>query len=260
MPRSPITSLGIVRVCGLLTLVSLFSGSSALAKSKAKAKAEPVTAPAAEAPTATADQKSSAAASPSTEASASPGAAVTPVVGPSAAGEPSKAEPARKLNKAEIEEAKTQASAAFQSSKYSEAAEILLRVYESDPQPLFLFNAGQAYRKGDKPKEAKAAYEQFLQVAPKHKLAPEVQGYVRDMDALLASKKQAQEISLELDKEKAESRFVKQALDRERSPIYKKPLFWVALAGGLVAAVTIGLGVFAVQVQGYSDLGNRKVK
>lgn len=256
MPRSPITSLGIVRVCGLLTLVSLLAGSSSLAKSKAKAKAEPV----AEAPAAPAEQKSGAAASAPTEASASPGAAATPVAGTSAAGDPAKADPPRKLSKAEVEEAKTQASAAFQSGKYSEAAEILLRVYDSEPQPLFLFNAGQAYRKGDKPKEAKAAYEQFLQVAPSHKLAPEVQGYVRDMDALLASKKQAQEISLELDKEKAESRFVKQALERERSPIYKKPLFWVALAGGLVAVVTIGLGVFAVQVQGYSDLGNRKVK
>ena len=63
---------------------------------------------------------------------------------------------------------------------------------------------GPSVSKGDKPREAKAAYEQFLTVAPQHKLAPEVSGYIRDMDTILSTQKKAQEISLELDKEKAE--------------------------------------------------------
>ncbi len=264
MLRPLSTSLGLARLLWFLAGFSLAALPNADGKTKAKATTDPPPA-AAEAKTSAPPEAKSA--TPPAESAASSSAAV-----PSgAAGGTASASPAgdaassqatgRKLSKAEIDEVKAQASAAFQAGKYTEAAEILRRVYESDPQPLYLFNAGQAYRKGDKPREAKAAYEQFLSVAPQHKLAPEVSGYIRDMDTILSTQKKAQEISLELDKEKAEATFARQALQQERStPIYKKPLFWATVAGGVVIVATAGLIVFGIQAQGFSDLGNRKVK
>ncbi len=137
----------------------------------------------------------------------------------------------------------------------------MLRVFEADPQPLYLFNAGQAYRKGDLPSEAKATYERFLDVAPSHKLAPEVRGYVKDMDTLLATQKKAKEISLELDKEKAEAQFARQALLQERStPIYKRPLFWGLMGTGLLVVLG-GVAVTVATISaGRSDLGTQIVK
>ncbi|HNN92605.1 MAG TPA: tetratricopeptide repeat protein [Pseudomonadota bacterium] len=264
MLRPSSTSLGLARLLLFLAGFSLAALPNAHGKTKAKATTEP--------PPATAEAKSSQPPevkpiTPSGESganSSAPGPSATSggTASASPASDASSAQASgRKLNKAEIDEAKAQASAAFQAGRYTEAAEILRRVYESDPQPLYLFNAGQAYRKGDKPREAKTAYEQFLVVAPKHKLAPEVSGYIRDMEALLLTQKKAQEISLELDKEKAEAMFVRQALQQERgTPIYKKPLFWAGLAGGVIVVSAFGLLAFGVQAQGFSDLGNRKVK
>lgn len=168
--------------------------------------------------------------------------------------------PLPKLGKQDIEAARAQASAHFQAGRYADAAEMLLRVFETEPQPLYLFNAGQAYRKGEKPREAKATYERFLEVAPTHKLAPEVRGYVKDMDALLLTQQKAQQISLELDREKAEADFARRALLQERSkPLYKQPVLWVLLGGGVLAVLT-GLGVagyFSAVSQ--SDLGTQAV-
>lgn len=168
---------------------------------------------------------------------------------------------ATRLAKGEVDAAKAQAGSHFQAGRYRDAAELLLRVYDADAQPIYLFNAGQAFRKGDLPLEAKTTYERFLSVAPDHKLAPEVRGYVKDMDALLATQAKAREISLELDKEKAEAQFARQALLQERTkPVYKRPLFWVLLgAGVLVTATVVGVLGWSVSVS-RSDLGTQTVR
>lgn len=257
MLRSPTGSPGLLHRLGIVLLCLSLALPTAQGKSKAKAKAETTS----EVTTAPAEEK--AAPSPATD-SPPPTAAAASQPAPASTSPPSDTGvgslPKGKLSKAEIDAAKALASSAFQVGKYSDAAEILLRVYESDPQPLYLFNAGQSYRKGDKPREAKAAYEKFLQAAPEHRLAPEVVGYIRDMDTILATQKKTQEISIELDKEKAEAQWARQALQQERAPLYKKPLFWATVAGGVVVVATIGLVVLAIQSQGFSDLGNRRVK
>lgn len=257
-------SVCVLRVLGVLALSALVLVPSAQGKSKTKAKPEPAAAaPAASAADRAAPAGPDSDSSPSGAGPTSPAASEgtsTPTTASSAADAGVSIQPKRKLTKAEIDESKAQAATAFQTGKYSAAAELLLRVYEADPQPLYLFNAGQSYRKGDKPLEAKNAYEQFLRVAPDHRLAPEVVGYIRDMEAILATQKKAQEISFELDKEKAEANSARQALQAERAPLYKKPLFWATVAGGVVVVATIGIVVFAIQAQGFSDLGNRRVK
>lgn len=191
-----------------------------------------------------------------TAAASTPASATTAATSPEA-----KPAPAAPLAKGEIDGAKAQAGAHFQAGRYRDAADLLLRVFEADPQPLYLFNAGQAYRKGDLPGEAKATYERFLDVAPNHKLAPEVRGYVKDMDTLLATQKKAKEISLELDKEKAEAQFARQALQQERStPIYKRPLFWGLMGTGLLVVLG-GVAVTVATISaGRSDLGTQIVK
>ena len=69
----------------------------------------------------------------------------------------------------------------FHDEHYPEAAAALEAAYRAEPKPLFLFNAGQAYRKGDRPREALAQYQRFLALAPDDPLAAEARGYIRDM-------------------------------------------------------------------------------
>ena len=119
--------------------------------------------------------------------------------------------------KAEIDATLAEAAAMFKAGQHVEAADKLMLVYESDPQPLLLFNAGQAYRRAKRPRQAKEAYQTFLSVAPNHSLCPEVRGYVRDMDTLLELQQREQQISLQLQQEKEVATSAQQALQQERS-------------------------------------------
>jgi tetratricopeptide (TPR) repeat protein len=145
-----------------------------------------------------------------------------------------------------------EAAALFKAGQHVEAADKLMLVYDTDPQPLLLFNAGQAYRRAKRPSQAKEAYQRFLSAAPEHSLVPEVRGYVRDMDTLLEMQQREQQISLQLQQEKEVSTSAQQALQKERSkPLHKRPLFWGLVAGvgiAAVAAATIG-GIIGVRVQ-----------
>lgn len=160
--------------------------------------------------------------------------------------------PKKPRTKAEIDATLAEAASMFKAGQHVEAADKLMLVYESDPQPLLLFNAGQAYRRAKRPKQAKEAYQTFLSVAPNHALCPEVRGYVRDMDTLLELQQREQQISLQLQQEKEVATSAQQALQQERSrPIYKRPLFW-GLVAGLGVAVLAGVtaaGVIGVRVQ-----------
>ena len=160
--------------------------------------------------------------------------------------------PKKPRTKAELDATLVEAATMFKAGQHVEAADKLMLVYESDPQPLLLFNAGQAYRRAKRPKQAKEAYQTFLSVAPNHSLCPEVRGYVRDMDTLLELQQREQQISLQLQQEKEVATSAQQALQQERTkPIYKRPLFW-GLVAGLGVAVIAGVtaaGVIGVRVQ-----------
>lgn len=165
----------------------------------------------------------------------------------------------------------------FESRQYLESAEELTKAFAVDAQPLFLFNRGQAYRLADRPQDALSSYQEFLQLAPTHRLAPEAKGYVADMRVLLAereraelarrlleteqqrSSQEAELLKLRANRTEEDQRRLAEQLERSRRPLYKRAWFW-GLMGGIVAATAtaIGVGVYysnAPQVEGgFADI------
>lgn len=154
------------------------------------------------------------------------------------------ADPPRKLTPAEVESTLSEASTLFKSGQHEQAARKLLLVYDTSPQPILLFNAGQAFRRAKLPRDAKDCYSRFLDAAPQSPLGPEVRGYVRDMDTLIEMQQREQDISLQLKQEQAAATSAQQALQQERStPVYKRTWFWVTMVSvgvAVIAGVTVG--------------------
>lgn len=136
----------------------------------------------------------------------------------------------------------------FKEQKYSAAAEQLKLAYETQPNPLFLFNAGQAYRKAMWPLESKQMYERFVEAAPEHPLVPEAKGYIQTLTSLIEERQAKQKVELtliekqgELQEQVRKREEAQRALERAKNPpIYRKPWFW-AVTGGAVAAVGVTL-------------------
>jgi len=165
---------------------------------------------------------------------------VTATAAPS--GSPSQTTAAPPRTKAEIDAALADANSLFKAGQHVEAADKLLLIYAASPQPIYLFNAGQAYRRAKRPAQAKDAYQRFVDTAPGHPLVPEVRGYLRDMQTLEEMQRHEQQISLQLQQEKADATFARQALQQERStPLYKRPMFWGVVAGVGLALVAGGI-------------------
>lgn len=124
----------------------------------------------------------------------------------------------------------------YKAGEYLEAANELNLAYSLQPQPVFLFNIAQAYRKGRASRAAKEMYQRFVEVAPTHPLAPEARGYIQDMEALERAEVQNQVMrrQLELDLQR----------QAERRAIYKRPWFWGVIGAAVgVTAIAIGVGV-----------------
>ncbi len=246
-----------LRALFIIGLIVLSSGPSEARRSKSKhsadtsqqaaeqtgagketdpAKAAPVPSSQVQAPQATA-----APASPANTTAGAAKADSSPPVSP--------ADPPHKLSPTEVESTLADASNLFKAGQHEQAAKKLLLVYDTSPQPLLLFNAGQAFRRAKLPKEAKDCYVRFLEVAPQSPLVPEVRGYVRDMDTLLEMQQREQEISLRLKQEQAAATSAQQALQKERStPVYKRGWFWVVMGSvGLVVITGVGVGGFIGQ-------------
>jgi tetratricopeptide (TPR) repeat protein len=144
----------------------------------------------------------------------------------------------------------TRARQLFQERKFAEAAQALQRAYAFDPNPLFLFNAGQAYRKAEQRKEALEMYQRYLEVDEKGPLAAEARGYVSDLQAFLKAQERLQDAQVELETKESQSKktqealkaekerslFMEQALKKETNkPFYKKSWFYaVAGIGGFL--------------------------
>lgn len=149
----------------------------------------------------------------------------------------------------------TKARQLFEEQKYDEAADALREAFRLAPNPLFLFNAGQSYRKGKSKAKALEMYRQFLQEAPEHKLAAEAKGYVTELESELALQERLSSIKLELEAEKLTTKEAQEraeqaqkALDKERKkPWYKRPWFY-ALAGSIGGALVLTAGVAAIVV------------
>lgn len=140
------------------------------------------------------------------------------------------------------------AKQAFQSQDYNTAAEALQKAYAVEPRSLYLFNAAQAYRKGERYKDALDLYEKFLQTDPDNRLAPEAKGYVADLKALLATKAQAEKIQIELQSEQAAKQQIAQQLEQARKPpFYKRAAFWGPVGAAVAVALIVGVTVLGVQ-------------
>jgi len=161
------------------------------------------------------------------------------------------------------------ARALFLAGRYDEAAEVLLSAYAASPQALFLFNAGQSFRKAGRPREALAQYQRFLKEAPEDRLAPEARGYVKDMQAILDAQEHSQTVTLELESERQARQAKQQALLAKQQallaeqmelvatqaqlekarhpPFYRRALFW-----GIVSPILVGAAAVAIGVTVYS--------
>lgn len=160
---------------------------------------------------------------------------------------------AEHLNKAQVY---------FQKKEFLLAIEELKRAHALDPQPLYLFNIAQAYRRAAIPKDALAYYERFLVDDPKTPLRPETEGYCNDMRTLIAEQERAEQVKRALSDEQRRAEERQRALAEERArgeqtqkalllerakaererkkPVYKRAWFWAVLGG---AAVAVGAGV-----------------
>lgn len=163
------------------------------------------------------------------------------------------------------EELARRAQSFFKEQRFSDAADALKLAYAQTPNPLFLFNAGQAYRKALRPVDAKEMYERFIAAAPRSPLVPEAKGYVQTLDILIGEQQAKQQAELTLlqeqqAKQRAEENLsqketelaeqirkreeAQRQLDRvKNAPLYKKGWFWGLTSGVLVGGATIAIGV-----------------
>lgn len=135
----------------------------------------------------------------------------------------------------------------FQEQKFTESAEELQRAYVIEPKPLFLFNAGQAYRKAGKRPEALDMYQRYIEVAPDGPLLPEARSNVADLKSLIQAEDSLKDVNLKLETESKQLMEAEQALRKERQkPWYKRTPFIVAAttAGSVLvvgAVIVVGL-------------------
>lgn len=162
------------------------------------------------------------------------------------------------MSPSDAKAAQARAAQLFRDGHYPEAADLLRLAYLGDPRPILLFNAGQAYRKAEHPVPAKEMYEAFLRVAPDHALAPETRGYVKDMEALIATQHRTREVeqaaavaaqkaALEIEKKRGEAQRAQAELEKTQAqlqslskPVYRRPGFWAAIGVGVIAVVVAG--------------------
>lgn len=147
------------------------------------------------------------------------------------------------------------AQQSFQAGQYVDAGDNLYRAYLLSPKPIYLFNAGQSYRKGGHADQALAVYDQFLQVAPEHPLSNEARAYKATLESLLKEQRTAKDTELKLlgeleqqkELNKETERKLKEAETR-KVPVYKRAWFGavIATAGVLViGGVLTGVGLLA---------------
>lgn len=125
------------------------------------------------------------------------------------------------------------AAALYKVGNYLEAASELNVAYELQPQPVYLFNIAQAYRRALRARAAQVMYKRFLEMAPAHPLAPEARGYMLDMEALGRAEDAKALVQLQLLRER-----------QRNQPFYKQGWFYGTVAAVLGAsAIAVGLGV-----------------
>ncbi len=111
----------------------------------------------------------------------------------------------------------------FTSGRFRESAEAYAQLWVNRPDLLqALFNIGQALRRAGEHEPALWFYRRFLQADPQTNLRAEVDGYIRELSALITAKDLA---------------------GRKPTPVYKKAWFWVTIASAVVVTTAVVIGV-----------------
>lgn len=164
------------------------------------------------------------------------------------------------------------AAALFKQQRYADAGDALKLAYEREARPIFLFNAGQTYRKAGRYTDAVAAYRRFIAAAPSNPLVSEARGYENALTALIEQQERANQIEISLIDQQAEAERARQNLSlqqrkteeaqsalavekAQQKKIYRRPWFWGIIGGGVGLVVAIGLGIGVSQLSYHTQGG-----
>lgn len=166
------------------------------------------------------------------------------------------------------------ALASFRQGDYASTARSYVDAYRVQPEPLLLFNAAQALRKGEAFDDALALYQRFIAAAPKSPMVPEAQANSASVRASLDVQRIQSQLGVaeqeairrrqeaeRLARDNAEKTQQNQELllqVKEGRPLHKRPWFWVVLGGSVVAVagLAVGLGVALSPKAPDGSLGN----
>lgn len=169
------------------------------------------------------------------------------------------------------------AIASFRQGDYASTARSYVDAYRVQPEPLLLFNAAQALRKGESWADALALYQRFIAAAPKSPMVPEAEANSASVRASLDVQRIQSQLGVaeqeashrrqeaeRLARDNAEKTQQNEALllrVKEARPLYKRPWFWVVLGGSVVAVagLAVGLGVALSPKVADGTLGNVSV-
>jgi len=130
---------------------------------------------------------------------------------------------------------------AYAAEEYKKAAKEFAAGYLHDPKPAFLINIAQSYRKADDLKQAAHYYREFLAKEPDSKLAPQVEGLIKEIEDQIKAREPKPEPETKTETEETITQ--PPPPPEERSPFYKKWWFWTAVGAVVVAGV--GAGIYA---------------
>lgn len=145
------------------------------------------------------------------------------------------------------------AAAQFAAGDVDAAVAAYWTAYTLKPQTLIIFNVAQLYRKAARWAQAQALYQRFLQEDPASALAPEVEGYLAEVQQRLREEQQEAERRAAQSLAQANAALAERLAGLERQqalltmperpkPVYRRAWFW-ALLGTTAAGVALGVGL-----------------
>lgn len=169
----------------------------------------------------------------------------------------------------------------FNDRKYPEAAEALRRANALEPKPIYLFNAGTAYRKGEQLALALEMYKRYVEAVPEGALANEARAYIKDLTELLEARKrleansqalqganqlldnersQAQQTQLALEQEKKRAEQIQRELEKaKKKPWYRRTPFIVLSTAVVGLGAIIGVSAIVISQSGKTEGGTYSV-
>jgi hypothetical protein len=137
----------------------------------------------------------------------------------------------------------------FNLQEYPAAIEEFEAGYRLRPDPVFLYNLGQANRLSDRPERALYFYRAYLRTSEDPPNRKEVEGRIADLEKLIADKKTLakppdQTLSpSEATPKAAGATTTPSTQSDQRQPLYKRWWLWTAVGGVVVVGVAIGVAV-----------------